>query len=198
MLLYASRRLTHTKEVLMARNEQERLTELLRAIELDALIRKDIKLEEAFSSENVSPLEELLDRVKKEGKVRPSTGKLDGRAAAGKARKKKNAKRRAKAAEQGRWRRSWNKRMLEQAFEGNYYAYLAGRWKRRGRPLLMTEEEWLEHVQPCIPKGIVVELRRYIPKQGASLDNIVVYNAGTGEVLFDGKEWLLKQQGHIL
>lgn len=62
----------------------------------------------------------------------------------------------------------------------------------------MTEEEWLEHVQPCIPKGIVVELRRYIPKQGASLDNIVVYNAGTGEVLFDGKEWLLKQQGYIL
>lgn len=198
MLLYASRRLTHAKEVHMPKNEQERLTELLRAIELDALIRKDIKLEETFSSENVSPLEELLDRVKKEGKIRPSTGKLDGRAAAGKARRKKNAKRRAKAAEQGRWRRSWNKRMLEQAFEGNYYAYLAGRWKRRGRPLLMTEEEWLEHVQPCIPKGIVVELRRYVPKQGASLDNIVVYNAGTGEVLFDGKEWLLKQKGYIL
>ena len=180
----------------MPKNEQERLTELLRAIELDALIRKDIKLENVIAKP--APLEELLDRVKKEGKIRPSTGKLDRRAAAGKARKKKNAKRRAKAAEQGRWRRSWNKRMLEQAFEGNYYAYLAGRWKRRGRPLLMTEEEWLEHVQPCIPKGIVVELRRYIPKQGASLDNIVVYNAGTGEVLFDGKEHAMRMSGYIL
>jgi len=184
--------------------ERKELEQLLRAVELDERIRKaeiDVK---------PMPLEEALELAKK-GKAFTRKGRVDGRAAAGKKRAKKNASRRKKNARNQRWNRKWRQRMLLKAMEGNYYPYLRGRWKQKGRGWEISEEEWLEHVQPCIPEGAVIELRRYDTSEPARLDNIVVYNMSapeeaesrgrgrpTAPILFDGKEWKLRQLGAIL
>lgn len=176
--------------------ERKELEELLRLASLDAKIRAvevDVK---------PLPLEEAVELAKK-GKALTKLGKPDGRREAGKRRAKKNASRRKKAARQQRWKRNWKARTLEQALDGNYWAYFRGRWVKKQRGWEIGEEEWLEHVQPCLPKGAIVELRRYDPSLPATLDNIVVYNVSKpggslGAVLFDGKEHKLRELGAIL
>lgn len=173
--------------------DKQALDEVLEALRVDELIRQA-----SIELPKEKPLEAALEELKKEGIFRARTGKIDGRIAAGKRRAAKNRKRKQKNKEQQRWRRNWNKRMLEKAVEGNWYPYLEGRWRRRKRPLAFSEEEWLSFVQPCIPDGCVIELRRYDTSKPTTLDNIVVYDNSNGDVLFDGSEWYLKQQGYTL
>lgn len=173
--------------------DKQALDDVLEALRVDELIRQA-----SIELPKEKPLEAALEELKKEGIFRARTGKIDGRIAAGKRRAAKNRKRKQKNKEQQRWRRNWNKRMLEKAVEGNWYPYLEGRWRRRKRPLAFSEEEWLEHVQPNIPDGCVIELRRYDTTKPTTLDNIVVYDNSNGDVLFDGSEWYLKQQGYTL
>lgn len=173
---------------------RKELDELIRLAQLDSQLRAaDVDIKPL-------PLEEAL-QLAKEGKALTRDGRPDGRKEAGKKRAKKNASRRKKAVRQQRWKRNWKARTIEQALDGNYYAYLRGRWMKKQRGWDMSEEEWLEHVQPCLPKGAVVELRRYDVTKPASLDNIIVYDAsanGLGAVLFDGKEHALRMMGAIL
>lgn len=175
--------------------ERKALEALLEALELDELIRRK-ELEDLLPAPK--PLDKALESLKKEGVVRERTGKVDGRREAGKKRAAKNRKRKALNKKQQRWRRRWNERMLEEAKGGNWYPYLEGRWRRRKRPLAFSEEQWLKHVQPAIPEGCVIELRRYCPDKPVTLDNIVVYDNSNGNVLFDGAEWKMKEQGWIL
>lgn len=173
---------------------KEAVEEALRLIELDALIRQqDIVLPET------SPLERQLEEVKKTGRIVTKSGKLDGRREAGKKRAKKNAARRKKTLRQQRWRRKWKERVLEQAVDGNHYAYVSGKWKQRaGRKWRIEEGEWNEHIQPCIPQGAIIELRRYDTSAATTIDNIVVYNTADSSILFDGKEHQLRMLGAIL
>lgn len=174
-------------------DDRKALDAVLEALRVDELIRQA-----AIELPKEKPLEAALEELKRDGVIRARTGKIDGRIAAGKKRAKKNKARKRKNKEQQRWRRNWNKRMLEEAQQGNWYPYLEGRWRRRKRPLAFSEAEWLEHVQPSIPDGCVIELRRYDTEKLITLDNIVVYNNANGDVLFDGSEWKMRQDGHIL
>lgn len=177
--------------------QRKELEKLLELASLDEAIRNT-----KIDTEPM-PLERALE-LAKQGKAFTKAGKPDGRREAGKRRAKKNASRRKRNARQQRWRRNWRQRKLQEALDGNYYAYLRGRWKVKGRGWEITEEEWLQHIQPCIPKGVVVELRRYDTSQPARLDNVIVYNIsspegeGLGDVLFDGKEYALRSMGAIL
>lgn len=181
----------------MQKDKQE-LERLLRSLELAELIRQN--KEQVLEQELPKPkaLEAHLQELKQKGQLLTRAGRVDGRRAAGKRRAKKNASRKKKAARQARWRRSWNQRMLEQALNGSHYAYVSGRWKRKKREWLITEEEWMEHIQPAIPAGAVIELRRYDTSLATTLDNIVVYDTDGGAVLFDGKEWSMRQNGYML
>lgn len=173
--------------------DRKALEELLGALELDRRIREGaVKLPEP------KPMELLLEEAKKNGRLVTRGGKVDGRALAGKARRKKNQQRKKKAAKQQRWRRSWQKRSLSKALEGNHYPYYNKRWKEKKRGFTFSEEEWNQWVQPAIPSGAVIELRRYDTSLPTSLDNLIVYNGSDGSVLFDGKDWKLKQLGAIL
>lgn len=173
--------------------QRKELDELLRLAELDGRLRAaDIDIKPL-------PLEEAL-QLAKEGKALTRAGKPDGRKEAGKRRAKKNASRRKKAVRQQRWKRNWKERTIKQALDGNYYHYLRGRWVKKQRGWEIEEEEWMQHVQPAIPEGVVVELRRYDTSLPARLDNIVVYNVSVSPapVLFDGKEHALRMMGAML
>lgn len=174
--------------------QRKELEQLIRLAQLDSQLRAaDIDIEPM-------PLEVALEQAKK-GKALTRAGKPDGRREAGKRRAKKNASRRKKSAKQQRWRRGWRERTIKQALDGNYYAYLRGRWVAKGRGWEIDEEEWLQHVQPTIPKGMFIEVRRYDVSKPASLDNIIVYcvsGTSLGAVLFDGKEHALRSMGAIL
>lgn len=168
----------------------------LRLLELDALIRQR-ELEDVLSK--TTTLELQLEEVKKTGRIITKSGKLDGRREAGKKRAKKNAQRRKKTLRQQRWRRKWKERTLEQAIDGSHFEYVSGKWKQRaGRKWRIGKEEWAMYVQPSIPEGCVIELRRYDVNKDTTLDNIVVYNTADGVVLFDGAEHKLKELGAIL
>lgn len=177
--------------------DRKALEEVLRLASLDEAIRR------AKVDVEPLPLERAL-QLAKEGKAFTKAGKPDGRKEAGRRRAKKNASRRKKTARQQRWRRSWRQRKLTEALDGNYHAYLSGRWKLKGRGWEIGEEEWLKYVQPSIPEGVVIELRRYDTSQPARLDNIIVYDIsseeanGLGAVLFDGKEHAMRMLGAIV
>lgn len=174
--------------------ERKAVDELLRALELDALIRQ-VELEEILPQPK--SLEKALEEVKKHGQVLTRAGRLDGRIAAGKRRAKKNISRKKKNARQQRWRRNWKEKTLSKAVQGDVYHYYKARWNIKGRKWVIGEEEWNTYVKPCLPVGEVVELRRYDTKAPTTLHNLVVYDS-SGVILFDGKEWLLRKQGYIL
>lgn len=178
----------------MAIDNREAIEQALQLYELDQRVRQgDIPLPQE------KPLEAALEHLKRYGRVLTKEGKLDGRVAAGKRRRKKNTTRKRNNARQQRWRKKWNERMLTEALtQDNYYKYVSGRWKRKKRQWVITEEEWLTYVQPTIPVGCIIELRRYDTGKPTDLGNIIVYNASNGDVLFDGKEHLLSSLGYCL
>lgn len=169
--------------------ERKAVEDVLAMLELDRLIReKEIAL----------PKEKPIELLLKDVSIVTKRGRVDGRVLAGKKRKKKNLSRKLKAQRQQRWRRSWKERSLAKALEGNHYTYYEKRWREKKRPFKFSEEEWNEHVQPLIPAGEALELRRYEPGKPTTLDNLIVYNAMTGDVIFEGKEWKLRQLGAAL
>jgi len=78
-----------------------------------------------------------------------------------------------------------------------WWEHVSSSWKRKGVPLKVTEEGWLEYVWPAV-QGRVFITYRYNTKEPMSLGNMIVKDVEGGAVLFDGKEWLLKQQGYCL
>lgn len=87
--------------------------------------------------------------------------------------------------------------LLESGAEG-WWEYLTTMWRRKKVPVEMTEQEWTETVWPAL-KGAVPIIRRYQPRKAISLENIYVTASGNErDVLFDGKEWRLKEEGYIL
>lgn len=171
--------------------DRKALEALLRSLELDAAIR-------GIELPAPTELEEALDSLKKQGQIITKSGRMDGRRLAGKKRAKKNAQRKAHCVRQQRWERKWKERGIKQAMDGNYFEYISRRWKKKQRQWLISEAEWLEYVQPSIPTDCFIDVRRYETNKPTTLDNIVVFNSATGDVLFDGAEWYLKQQGYTL
>lgn len=173
----------------------ETLDELLRLVELDARIRDGSLISKLPEPK---PLESVLETLKRTGVVK-RTGAVDGRVAEGKRRKKANATRKRNNARQARWRRNWKERQLTKALEqGDWFDYIRRRWVDQRRKWVIEKEEWDMYVLPCIEAGVDIQMRRYDTKAPTSLENIVVYNASTGAVLFDGQEHKMRVLGFAL
>lgn len=72
-------------------------------------------------------------------------------------------------------------------------------WNKTGTLVELTFEEYLEHIYtPIIGKGRLPLFFRYDKNKPAGLGNILVRDSETYEVLFDGKEFTLRQLGYIL
>lgn len=80
--------------------------------------------------------------------------------------------------------------------QGGWFALLKKGWDKAGVPVEVTAEEWNEAVGSLVDYVPVVG--RYDTSLGVRLDNVIVRSRDSGEVLFDGKEWLLRSSGYIL
>lgn len=90
--------------------------------------------------------------------------------------------------------------LLESGPEG-WYDHLKTHWYQKGHSkgggIELTKEQWTEVVWPAL-KGRIPIVRRYDTSGPISLENIYVLQSGTKNVLFDGKEWKLKELGYTL
>lgn len=91
------------------------------------------------------------------------------------------------------------KRLAAQLSEGapGWYRYLRKQWLQQKIKVELTEEQFAEVLWPVID-GYVFSVRRYDFKKGIDLHNIWVEDIDTGNVLFDGKEHVLRELGMIL
>lgn len=79
-----------------------------------------------------------------------------------------------------------------------YYQYLRTGWIKTGTKFTLSEEEFITHVWPHI-NGRLPMFLRYNPKEPVSLYNIYAVDVDNEkQVLFDGMELRLQQQGFTL
>lgn len=78
-----------------------------------------------------------------------------------------------------------------------WWTYQTSVWQRKKVPYTITREEFLEVLWPALGGEIPVFMR-YDSTRPYSLENALVYKNNTKQVIFDGMEWSLKQQGYIL
>lgn len=127
-----------------------------------------------------------------------------------KARKKRHYKhvRKKMRAEYRKYAVPAAKRRKAALLEGESWELVLDYWTRTKMAYRISREEWMEHVDPLV-RGRVFVVNRYNTKKPISLDNIIVrsavgcrsrrdVNTAVDEVLFDGKEFLLKEMGYIL
>lgn len=89
--------------------------------------------------------------------------------------------------------------------KGGWYDLYAARWKRRGAKRVpkgtITREEWNQYVEPHLSYkrgGTQPIVSRLDTSKGFSLENILVADRRTGEVLFDGTDFALSRLGDVL
>lgn len=149
----------------------------------------EFKLNEETLIKELSPVQLKLEQIKL---------KKDGRALAG---KKRAAKNRARKLKKLRDRRYDAKRRLVRwtaVNDGDWWPQVRRVWTQKSYPVKLTEKQWKTIIQPCIPQGPLIVVHRYDTKGPISLDNIYITESGTSSVLWDGKEWKLKQKGYAL
>lgn len=78
-----------------------------------------------------------------------------------------------------------------------WWVYLVEGWRDHKVPVRMTEGEWTREVYPLLDGKLPV-IQRYDVTEPISLGNIYVVDSDTRDVLFDGKEYLLKAGGWCL
>lgn len=69
-------------------------------------------------------------------------------------------------------------------------------WKRRRIPIEVTKEEWEETVGTL--EEYIPYVQRLDTRLGIRLDNVLVKDRDSGEVLFDGGLYSLRQSGQII
>lgn len=80
--------------------------------------------------------------------------------------------------------------------EEGWYPVLREQWQAAGVECELTREEWDMLVAPAVGDKLP-NIRRYDTSKPVGLSNIWVVGR-KGEVLFDGKEHVLKSLGYIL
>lgn len=93
-------------------------------------------------------------------------------------------------------RRRKKAELLSMGAEG-WWTYQRRMWWQKKVPVTLSKEEWCETVYPTF-KGNVPVIRRYSTAKPIALDNLLVTASGSKDVLFDGKEYLLRKEGYIL
>jgi hypothetical protein len=158
---------------------------------------KGIDLNQTASVMDATPVDRLISDLK--------NNKTVSRALKGKGRYKANLhwktkahRRKAYYAEVGAPRR--RRKIAEQltTAEG-WFAYLVTGWKIHRTPFTLTLEEWVTQLYPVtVGRGYVPVFQRYNTRRPVSLDNVIVRDAESREVLFDGAEYSLNKLGYTL
>lgn len=169
---------------------------------LEKVLALDLDKEEASRREALSPMDKLVEdlkankdvgrALKHRSKVRTKDKPLHWR-------KKKSAKRRydkARYQDVLKPKRRRERAELLQTAEG-WWVYQNRIWKQNGVEVRMTEEEFTTVVYPSFG-GRVPVLERYDARKGISLDNLLVRDSDTRKVLFDGMEYVMKENGWML
>lgn len=121
----------------------------------------------------------------------------------GKGRYKANLHWKTKAA---RNRKYWNEvgnprrraRVAETLNTGEgWFVYLTQGWRMHRTEVTLTLDEWLSVIYPLL-EGRVPVFRRYNTKKPIALENVLVRDQDSREVIFDGTEYSLRQKGYIL
>lgn len=162
---------------------------------LERICRIDLSKLEEERFEALRPVEKLVEDLRNDKKLYRGPGK-----GLGKPKKKVHWK-----TKRAKWRQYYQTSVkprradkLEEQLttpEG-WYAYVTRKWKVRDIPHFSLEE-WTETIYPLLG-GRVPYFSRYSTKKGFTLENTLVRATGTGEVIFDGKEHVLRKLGYIL
>ena len=181
----------------MAKDKKMTTEELLEASEiLQRIMGIDLNKVELERYEALRPVDKLIEDLKQDKALQR------GPKAKGLPRVRKKVHWRTKRRRNREYYHAKTKwKNLEKRAESlktgeGWYAHVILKWDQRGIPHF-TLEEWLEVIYPLL-EGRVPYFTRYDTGKGYVLDNILVREDKTGDVVFDGKEWLLKKLGYIL
>lgn len=79
------------------------------------------------------------------------------------------------------------------AEDGMWWEYYVMEWKKRSLKIEVSREEWEAEVAPRIGHEHVPIIFRFNTAKPVRLDNLMIKDTDTKEVLFDGQEWMLKK-----
>jgi hypothetical protein len=169
-------------QITTAKEAEKLLAELSR-------IKDEPKLNELAEEIELTPIEQKLNDIR----LKP-----DGRKLAGKKRAARNRARRKRIGKDRRYDARRKLRSWTAAAGGDWWPHVRRTWTKRSLKVKITEQQWKEHVAPSLPAGLLIVVNRYDTKGAISLDNIYITESGTSHVLWDGKEFKLKELGVIL
>lgn len=86
------------------------------------------------------------------------------------------------------------KRLAE---DGMWWEYYVMEWKKRGLKIEVSRDEWESEVAGCIGQENVPMIFRFNTAKPVRLENIIIKDVDTKQVLFDGQEWMLKKLGAV-
>lgn len=181
--------------------ELDRLSDLLR--EVSEVNLEEVTLDPIQAHFNRRATEYMEARVRSAQRAKKKGKKLkpDGR----KFRKKLHWKTRAKRERERYHNVIYPRYLRKQAqvvHENGWYDIMRRGWENWGWTVLITKEEWDEHVQPLLVGKVPYTERYNTSNPVVSLKDIMIFDKNeTGRLkkpLFDGAEFYLKQQGYSL
>jgi hypothetical protein len=82
--------------------------------------------------------------------------------------------------------------------KGGWYHVCRETWGKKGRVVELTEEEWNEEVEPGIGPNRVPVVFLVDKSKPVSLGNILIRDSDSRQILFDGLEYEMRQNGWII
>lgn len=164
------------------------------ALELSDLLEKIGRIDLGkLAEERVDPMDRLVKEMEKDGglsrkKVRTSP-KIKKQHWATR-RKKRRQYHREKVVPRKKARLAQQLKTPE-----GWYPYITRKWKERDLGFF-TLDQWVGIIWPCLG-GRVPVFGRYDRRKGFTLENTVVRDDRTGDVLFDGIEYRMYNLGYI-
>lgn len=104
-----------------------------------------------------------------------------------------------------RWRKQYYREVLvpkerqrkAALLEGDGWGLVHDYWHRTCKEYTLTQEEWMEFVEPGVV-GKMFYVNRYDTTKPYTIENLIVRESSTRKVLFDGMEHKLKSLGYML
>lgn len=176
-------------------NNAKALDELLRAMAaFDKLDTSSVEKKLTSTDEYLLNYQEQMTlerKIKRKSKRKVGRPKLHW-----KERKRREREQRA------RWYRTRQKprdiaATLDSVTKGGWYERVRLNWRKHKVPFEITQEEWSTHIAPTL-EGRVPYVERINCTLGIRLDNVVVYDRSTREVLYDGTQYTLDTLGYTV
>lgn len=183
-------------------DHKKNIEEAMESLKLAELLEKLEGLDlEQIRRDKMKPVDRLVEDLKTDSKLNRGIRKYTKR----KPKKKRRMHWKTEAKNRREYYRSFKRyrrlemkaEMLGEGAEG-WWKHLNRNWSMHKVQVNLTKDDWVNVVWPALDGNIPV-INRYQPALPISLENIYVTNSDKPkQVLFDGKEWALRQAGYIL